>query len=90
MIWENGWTWIIIGLVLSVLELVVPGYVFLGVATSCGIAGLALLTGLFSPSLPVLLIVIAALSGVIWLILRRVVGVQRGQVRIWDRDINDD
>ncbi|MFD1795220.1 hypothetical protein FQV27_13905 [Paracoccus aurantiacus] len=88
--WLSGWTWLIVGLVLSVLELLVPGYIFLGIAISSALVGLALLSGLFAPSLPVLLIVIAALSGIIWLILRRVVGVRQGQVRIWDRDINDD
>jgi hypothetical protein len=26
---------------------------------------------------------------VAWLVLRRVVGVREGQVKLWDRDIND-
>lgn len=90
MWWESGWTWLIVGLVLAALELLAPGYIFLGIAISSALMGLVLLTGLIAPSLPVLLIIIAALSGVIWLILRRVVGVQKGQVKIWDRDINDD
>ena len=90
MIWQSGWTWIIIALVLGLLELFAPGYVFLGVAVASGLMGLVLLTGAFSPSLPVLLIIIAVLSGLIWLVLRRVMGVRTGQVRIWDRDINDD
>ena len=37
----------------------------------------------------VTLVVTAILSGVIWLILRRVAGSNRGQVRRWDRDINE-
>ena len=90
MMWQSGWTWIIIALVLGLLELFAPGYVFLGVAVASGLMGLVLLTGAFSPSLPVLLIIIAVLSGLIWLVLRRVMGVRTGQVRIWDRDINDD
>ena len=40
--------------------------------------------------LAVLLIFIAAASGFIWLVLRWAAGVRKGQVRIWDRDINDD
>jgi hypothetical protein len=28
-------------------------------------------------------------SVVAWLVLRRVVGVREGQVKVWDRDIND-
>ena len=87
--WHSGWTWIVLGLVLAALELLVPGYVFLGIAIACGLAGLVLLSGLISPGLPLLLVIVAALSGVIWLVLRRVMGVRKGQVRIWDRDIND-
>ncbi len=89
MIWQNGWFWIIVAAALGVAEVLLPGYVFLGIALACAVAGLALLAGVSAPSLPVLLIIIAALSGLAWLILRRVVGVQKGQVRIWDRDIND-
>ena len=90
MIWASGWIWIIIGLVLAVLELLAPGHVFLGIAIACGLAGLVLLAGVTAPSLPVLLLIVAVLSGVVWLILRRLMGVREGQVRIWDRDINDD
>ena len=54
------------------------------------IIGLVLLAGVTAPSLPVLLLIVAVLSGVVWLILRRLMGVREGQVRIWDRDINDD
>lgn len=89
MNWDSGWIWLIIAAVLALLELLAPGYVFLGVAVSCAVVGLALLAGLTSPGLPLLLILIAILSGVVWLILRRVMGVRKGQVRIWDRDIND-
>nr|WP_220185187.1 hypothetical protein [Paracoccus sp. S1E-3] len=74
---------------MGVIEVLLPGYVFLGIALACAATGLALLAGIAAPGLPVLLIIIAALSGIAWLILRRVVGVRKGQVRIWDRDIND-
>ncbi|TKW66825.1 MAG: hypothetical protein DI616_10085 [Paracoccus denitrificans] len=90
MMWTNGWTWIIIGLVLAVVELLAPGYVFLGIAIACVLAGLVLLSGAVLPSLPILLLAVAILSGVVWLILRRLMGVRKGQTRIWDRDINDD
>lgn len=89
MIWLNGWLWIIAALVLAVLELVVPGWVFMGFASAIAVMGLLLLTGLWTAGLPVTLVVTAVLSAVVWLILRRVAGVQKGQVRRWDRDIND-
>lgn len=90
MIWQSGWFWIVVAALLGLMEVLLPGYVFLGIAIACAVAGLVLLVGLAAPSLPVLLIAIAVLSGVAWLILRRLMGVQKGQVRIWDRDINDD
>lgn len=89
MSWENGWLWLIAALVLALLELFAPAWVFLGVAISVAIMGLVLLIGLWSGGLPIALVVTAILSGVIWFLLRRMAGVRKDQVRIWDRDIND-
>ncbi|MFV0301063.1 MAG: hypothetical protein ACK5IP_09335 [Paracoccus sp. (in: a-proteobacteria)] len=89
MIWQNGWLWLIAALVLALLELLAPAWLFLGIAAAVALMGLALLAGLWSGGLPMALVVTAALSGVIWVLLRRLVGVHKDQVRIWDRDIND-
>ena len=85
----NGWIWIAIGLVLAALELALPGWFFLGAAIAVGLVGLALLAGLWTGGLPMALVVTAILTGVIWLVLRRIFGTSRGEVKIWDRDIND-
>ncbi|HRM74493.1 MAG TPA: hypothetical protein PLI13_07285 [Paracoccus sp. (in: a-proteobacteria)] len=85
----NGWLWIIAALVLAALELALPGWFFLGAAIAVGLVGLALLAGLWTGGLPMALVVTAILTGVIWLILRRIFGTSRGEVKIWDRDIND-
>ena len=85
----NGWLWIIAALVLAALELALPGWFFLGAAIAVGLVGLALLAGLWTGGLPMALVVTAILTGVIWLVLRRIFGTSRGEVRIWDRDIND-
>ena len=85
----NGWLWIIVALVLAALELALPGWFFLGAAIAVGLVGLALLAGLWTGGLPMALVVTAILTGVIWLILRRIFGTSRGEVKIWDRDIND-
>ncbi|WP_374636426.1 hypothetical protein [Paracoccus sp. (in: a-proteobacteria)] len=85
----NGWLWIIAALVLAALELALPGWFFLGAAIATGLVGLALLLGLWVGGLPMALVVTAILTGVIWLVLRRVFGTSRGEVKIWDRDIND-
>lgn len=89
MIWSNGWLWLIVALVLAVLELFAPAWIFFGIALSVATMGLILLAGLWSGGLPMALIVTAVLSGVIWFILHRAVGVRKGQVRIWHRDINE-
>ncbi len=87
--WTNGWLWVIAGLVVALIELVLPGYVFLGTAIALVVMGLLLLTGIWGIGLPGTLIVVAVMSFVAWLLLRRWMGIQHGQVRIWRDDIND-
>lgn len=89
MIWLNGWLWVIAALVLAALELVVPGWVFMGLAGAVAVMGVLLLSEIWSAGLPLTLLATAILSGVVWFVLRRAVGIRRSQVRIWDRDIND-
>lgn len=89
MIWLNGWLWIIAALVLAVLELFAPGWVFMGIALAVGLMGLLLISGIWTAGLPLTLVVTAILSGLVWLILRRFARGSKGEVRIWDRDINE-
>ncbi|WP_299843171.1 hypothetical protein [uncultured Paracoccus sp.] len=89
MSWDNGWLWLIAALVLALLELLVPAWVFLGLAIAVALMGLVLLIGLWSGGLPMALVVTAIFSGVIWYLLRRMAGVRKDQVRVWERDIND-
>jgi membrane protein implicated in regulation of membrane protease activity len=82
------WAWVILGFALGVLEVLAPGFIFLGFAIGAVVTGV--LVGLGIPAGPTAMILIFAVVSVLaWLILRRVVGVQEGQVKIWDRDIND-
>lgn len=85
----NGWLWIISALLLAALELFAPGWVFMGLAAAVGLMGVLLLSGFWTAGLGVTLVVTALLSGLAWLVLRRIVGVRKGQVRLWDRDINE-
>lgn len=48
MIWLNGWLWIVAALVLAVLELFLPGWIFMGIAGSVGVMGLLLISGIWS------------------------------------------
>lgn len=83
------WAWIVLGFALGVLEVLVPGFIFLGFAIGAVVTGALVGFGLAPVGLPALLLIFAVSSLVAWLVLRRTVGVRKGQVRIWDRDIND-
>ncbi|WP_167852719.1 hypothetical protein [Pseudotabrizicola sediminis] len=89
MMWAVWWVWIVAGFALGVLEVLAPGYIFVGFAIGAVVVGAGLGLGLLGGSLPLLLLVFAVASLVAWLVLRRVLGVRKGQVRLWDRDIND-
>ncbi|MCW3780653.1 NfeD family protein [Defluviimonas salinarum] len=90
MLWQAWWVWMIAGAVLAILEVVIPGFILLGFACGAVVTGLGLWLGLLGGSLAVLVLVFAVASLVAWLVLRRVVGVRKGQVKLWDRDINED
>ncbi len=82
------WVWVVLGFALGVLEILAPGYIFLGFAIGAVLTGIVVATGL--PAGPAALVLIfAVLSVIAWLVLRRTMGVREGQVKVWDRDIND-
>jgi inner membrane protein len=82
------WAWVILGFALGVLEVLVPGFIFLGFAIGAVVTGILVGLGI-EAGLPALILIFAVVSVLAWLVLRRVVGVREGQVKIWDRDIND-
>ena len=88
------WVWLVAGLGLAFLEVLVPAYVFLGFAIGAGLTGgLVLILGADASlvqSAPMLLLVFAVLSLVAWLALRQVMGIRKGQIKTFDRDINED
>lgn len=92
--WTAWWVWAAAAIGLVVLEIVVPAYLFLGFAG--GAAVVAVLFGFGGPlavwmaaSLPLTLLIFAVISLLAWVILRKALGVQRGQVKTFDTDIND-
>lgn len=92
---EAWWLWIVAGVVLALVELVVPGYVFLGTAAGAVILGGVLWADIWPSawlegSLANHLLFLAVVSLVVWVVLRRALGLRRGQVKLWDRDINED
>lgn len=88
MIWTLWWAWVVFGVALAVLEVLVPGFIFLGFAAGAVLVGVLVGIGVLGGSVPVLALVFAVLSLVAWVGLRRVVGVKEGQVKVWDKDIN--
>lgn len=88
-LWSIWWMWLAGALVLAIVEVLLPAQIFLGFAIGAAIVGLVLLFGL-TGSLPVVLLVFAVASLIGWIVLRRTMGVYQGQVKVWERDINDD
>lgn len=89
------WVWMSAAVILGVLEVIIPGYVFLGFAIAAAATGIVLivggpLAGTLTASISVTVLFFAVLSLVSWLVLRRVLGVRSGQVKTFDRDINED
>jgi membrane protein implicated in regulation of membrane protease activity len=87
-IWTVWWAWVVFGFVLGILEVLVPGFIFLGFAIGAVITGAVAGLGL-TQSLPLLVLIFAVASVVAWLVLRRVVGVRSNQEKVWHHDIND-
>ncbi|MBR9766739.1 MAG: hypothetical protein GYB53_25290 [Rhodobacteraceae bacterium] len=83
------WAWMAAGVVLLALEMLVPGFLFLGFALGALVVGVLLLIGV-TVALSWMLLLFALFSLIAWAVLRRVMGVRKGQVKMWDRDINED
>ncbi|MHA6265871.1 hypothetical protein [uncultured Aliiroseovarius sp.] len=88
MLWATWWVWLAGAIALGILEMLVPGFIFLGFAVGAAVVGAVLLLGL-APTLPWLLVGFAAVSLVSWLAMRRAFGVRKGQSKVFDIDIND-
>lgn len=88
-LWALWWVWAAAALGLAIVEVVLPGFVFLGFAIGAAGTALVLLIPWIAPSLPLLLLIFAVLSLAAWLVLRRVFALPRGQVKRFTDDIND-
>ena len=87
--WGIWWVWVVAGFGLGVLEVLVPGFIFLGFAIGAVLTGVLVGIDVLGANVPLLMLVFAVLSVVAWLALRATMGVRSGQVKLWDRDIND-
>lgn len=87
-VWQEWWVWIAAGVVLAILEVVVSGYVLLGFAVGAVVTGVLTWAGLLGTSLSVMLLVFALASLGAWLVLRKVFGLPKDNVKIIHHDIN--
>ncbi|MXW85711.1 MAG: hypothetical protein F4103_02330 [Boseongicola sp. SB0673_bin_14] len=90
--WSIWWVWMIGALILAILEVLVPAQVFLGFAIGAALVGLALLVGIpgLAGSAPALALAFAVASLFAWVLVRRLMGIRKGQVKHFDHDINED
>jgi membrane protein implicated in regulation of membrane protease activity len=89
------WVWVAAGMGIAILELLVPGFIFVGIALGSIGTGVILWSGLWpadwiGSSLANGLLLTALLAFVCWAMLRLTIGVRKGQTKIITRDINDD
>ncbi len=88
MAWDTWWLWVAASIVFLIIEVLAPGFIALGFAVGAVLVGILLaVTGL--ASLPLALLIFAVGSLVAWVAIRKVFGVRKGQVKIWDTDINE-
>ena len=87
--WATWWVWVVAGFALGVVEVLVPGFIFLGFAIGAVITGVLVGFGLLGANVPALVLVFALASLAAWVVLRKVFGGREGQVKMWDKDVND-
>lgn len=88
-LWSEWWVWMSAALALATLEVIIPGWIFLGFAIGSLAMGVLLLLGLSGLGLPILLVIFAVLSLIAYLAMRKIFGLKTGQVKIWEKDVND-
>ncbi len=86
-LWHLWWVWLAAALGLAILEIVVPGFIFLGFAAGAALVALLVLLPL-NLGLATLLASFAILSLISWIVLRRVLRRPDDQTRVIREDIN--
>ncbi|SFR37084.1 hypothetical protein [Litoreibacter janthinus] len=94
ILWNQYWVWFALALALGVCEILLPGYILLGFALAAAAMGIVFASGIgpaqaMMDSLPVTLSIYGGMSLVTWLALRQYFGRRDGQVKVWDKDINE-
>jgi inner membrane protein len=88
-LWTEWWVWMCVAVVFAILEVVIPAWVFLGFALGAAALGGLVLLNVTAFGLAGSILAFAVLSVVAYVVLRAIFGLKHGQVKIWDRDINE-
>ncbi|MGH1331629.1 MAG: NfeD family protein [Paracoccaceae bacterium] len=88
MLWQEWWVWALAAVGLAILEVLAPGQVLIGFAVGAAAVSALIALG-FAPSIYVLALIFAAVSLLSWFAIRKIFGVRKGQVKIWETDINE-
>ena len=86
------WAWAIVALTFAFFEIILPAFLFLGMAIGAASVSLFMLLGgaeVLGGSVAATLVVFAVASLIATLILRKVFELPKGQVKTFDSDIND-
>ncbi|MBF9030664.1 hypothetical protein HKCCE3408_09680 [Rhodobacterales bacterium HKCCE3408] len=89
--WDQWWVWAVGALILAVGEVLLPSFLLLGFSIGAAVIALLLLVGIpVAGNVYVMVLVFAVISLLSWIVLRRALGIRKGQVKLFDRDINED
>lgn len=88
-LWTEWWVWMSGALILATLEVLIPGYIFLGFAIGAAMMGLLILLGISATGLAMTLVIFSVLSLISYLAMRKFFGLRTGQVKVWETDVND-
>ena len=83
----SWWFWIAGAVVFAILETLAPVFIFLGFAAGAAVVGIALALGItFGGPLPWMIVVFAAVSLVVTIVLRMVLGTRKGETKTFEHD----
>ncbi len=86
----SWWFWIAGAVVFAILETLAPVFIFLGFSAGAAAIGILLAIGAtFGGSLAWMVVVFAAVSLVVTLLLRMVLGTRKGETKTFEHDVND-
>lgn len=88
-LWTEWWVWMSGALILATLEVLIPGYIFLGFAIGAAAMGVLILLGISATGFALTLVIFSILSLISYLLMRKYFALKTGQVKIWDTDVND-